>query len=277
MRLAPGTESARPAEAIASMPRVRVAGRTDAGPCRENNEDAVLVRSEPDSGFHIFAVADGLGGHRAGEVASQMVVETLAQGQPGPDRPERWLRQAFNAANLAIWNHSQTHPEAFNLQSTATALVLTSSEALIGHVGDCRVYLIRDGVTVQCTSDHTQAMEMLRLRIITAEQAVRHPARNQLTRSLGAELFVNVEISRRPIQQGDVFVICSDGLWSELTREEIANEVAADHDPGAAAASLIQVAIARGAPDNVSVVVVRVAGPVEAPAPDRGRRWLPWR
>jgi protein phosphatase len=118
---------------------------------------------------------------------------------------------------------------------------------------------------------------MLRLRIITAEQAVHHPARNQLTRSLGAELFVNVDISRRPIQQGDVFVLCSDGLWSELTRDEIVNEVAADLDPDAVAASLIQVAIARGAPDNVSVVVVRVAGPVEAPAPDRGRRWLPWR
>jgi protein phosphatase len=120
-------------------------------------------------------------------------------------------------------------------------------------------------------------MEMLRLRIITAEQAVHHPARNQLTRSLGAELFVNVDISRRPIQQGDVFVLCSDGLWSELTREEIVNEVAADLDPGAVAASLIQVAIARGAPDNVSVIVARVAGPVEARAPDHGRRWLPWR
>lgn len=277
MRLAPGTETARPAGTFASMPSVRAAARTDTGPCRQNNEDAVLVRSDPECGFHVFAVADGLGGHRAGEVASHMVVETLAEGQPSPDRPERWLRQAFNAANLAIWNHSQGHPEAFNLQSTATALVLTAHEALIGHVGDCRVYLIRDGVIVQCTSDHTQAVEMLRLRIITAEQAVHHPARNQLTRSLGAELFVNVDISRRPIQQGDVFVLCSDGLWSELTREEIVNEVAADLDPVAVAASLIQVAIARGAPDNVSVVVVRVAGPVEAPAPDRGRRWLPWR
>jgi protein phosphatase len=259
------------------MPSVRAAARTDTGPCRQNNEDAVLVRSEPESGFHLLAVADGLGGHRAGEVASRMVVETLAQGQPSPDRPERWLRQAFNAANLAIWNHSQAHPEAFNLQSTATALVLTAHEALIGHVGDCRVYLIRDGVTIQCTSDHTQAMEMLRMRIITAEQAVHHPARKQLTRSLGAELFVNVDISRRPIQQGDVFVLCSDGLWSELTREEIAGEVGADLDPGAVAASLIQVAIARGAPDNVSVIVARVAGPVDASAPDRGRRWLPWR
>ena len=277
MRLAPGTETARSAGTFASTPPVRAAARTDTGPCRQNNEDAVLVRSEPARGFHVFAVADGLGGHRAGEVASRMVVDTLAEGEPSPDRPERWLRQAFNGANLAIWNHSQSHPEAFNLQSTATALVLTASEAVIGHVGDCRVYLIRDGVIVQCTSDHTQAMEMLRLRIITAEQAVHHPARNQLTRSLGAELFVNVDVSRRPIQQGDVFVLCSDGLWSELTREEIVNEVAADLDPGAVAASLIQVAIARGAPDNVSVIVARVAGPVEARAPDHGRRWLPWR
>ena len=277
MRLAPGTEPALPAGAIAPMPHVRAAARTDAGPCRENNEDAILVRSDSDAGFHLFAVADGLGGHRAGEVASQMVVDTLAEGRPAVERPERWLRQAFNAANLAIWDHSQSHPEAFNLQSTATALLLVGAEAVIGHVGDCRVYLLRDGVTVQCTTDHTQAMEMLRMRIITAEQAVHHPARNQLTRSLGAELFLNVDISRRRIQQGDVFVLCCDGLWSELTRDEIAAAAEAEPDPAVVASSLIQVAVDRGAADNVSVVVVRVAGPMEAPSPARGRRWLPWR
>ncbi len=231
MRLAPGTESATPADAVARVPDVRAAGRTDQGPNRENNEDAVLVRSDADAGFHLFAVADGLGGHRAGEVASRMVVETLAEGRPSLERAERWLRQTFNAANLAIWNHSQSHPEAFNLQSTATALMLTGAEAVIGHVGDCRIYLLRDGVITQCTNDHTQAMEMLRMRIITAEQAVRHPARNQLTRSLGAELFLNVDVSRRPIQQGDVFVLCSDGLWSEVTRDEIATEAEADPTP----------------------------------------------
>lgn len=277
MRLAPGTESATPADAVARVPDVRAAGRTDQGPNRENNEDAVLVRSDADAGFHLFAVADGLGGHRAGEVASRMVVETLAEGRPSLERAERWLRQTFNAANLAIWNHSQSHPEAFNLQSTATALMLTGAEAVIGHVGDCRIYLLRDGVITQCTNDHTQAMEMLRMRIITAEQAVRHPARNQLTRSLGAELFLNVDVSRRPIQQGDVFVLCSDGLWSEVTRDEIATEAEADPDPDVVASSLIRIAVDRGAADNVSVVVVRVAGPVEAPPATHGRRWLPWR
>ncbi|MGD0834410.1 MAG: protein phosphatase 2C domain-containing protein [Candidatus Dormibacteria bacterium] len=277
MRLAPGTESATPTDAVTAVPLVRAAGRTDQGPNRENNEDAVLVRSEAAAGFHLFAVADGLGGHRAGEVASRMVMETLAEGRPSADRPERWLRQAFNAANLAIWNHSQSHPEAFNLQSTATALILTGPDAVIGHVGDCRVYLLRDGVITQCTSDHTQAMEMLRMRIITAEQAVRHPARNQLTRSLGAELFLNVDVSRRRVLQGDVFVLCSDGLWSEVTRDEIAIAAEAEADPDAVASSLIRIAVDRGAADNVSVVVVRVAGPVEAPPVTHGRRWLPWR
>jgi protein phosphatase len=272
-----GTGLAQPVGIAVSAPVLSAGARTDAGPSRTNNEDAVLVRSDPESGVHLFAVADGLGGHQAGEVASRIVVETLARGLPGAERPARWLRQILNAANLAIWDHAQANPDAFNLQSTATVMLVTGGEAIIGHVGDCRAYLLRDGIVQQCTTDHTRAMEMLRLRIITAEQAVHHPARSQLTRSLGAELLLSVDITRRRVRQGDVFVICSDGLWSELTREEIADTVESVADPSGAADSLIRIAVGRGAADNVSVVVVRVEGPVEAPAPARGQRWLPWR
>jgi serine/threonine protein phosphatase PrpC len=273
---ATGGQPLVPVAAPSPSPGIRGAARTDAGPSRSNNEDAVLVRLDHSPGVHVAAVADGLGGHAAGEVASRIVVDTLGGLRP-VERPERWLRQAFNAANLAIWNHAHSHPEDFNLQSTATAVLVTGGEAVIAHVGDCRCYLVRDGSAEPCTIDHTRAMEMLRLRIITAEQARRHPARSQLTRTLGAELFLNVDVTRRTLRQDDALVLCSDGLWNEVTREEIADVVSAVPDPELAAQALLRTALDRDAADNVSVVVVRVDGPMEAPAAPRGRRWLPWR
>jgi serine/threonine protein phosphatase PrpC len=270
---AAGAERASPAKLFAPPPTLRAAARSDAGPTRTNNEDAVIARIDHAPGVHLFAVADGLGGHAAGEVASQIAVDTLAATR-AHDRPERWLRQGFQAANMAIWDHSHANPDAFNLQSTATAVVVSGGEAVIGHVGDCRLYLVRDGMAEQCTVDHTRAMEMLRLRIITPQQAARHPARSQLTRSLGAELLLHVDIVRRALREGDALVLCSDGLWSEVSREEIAAAASAP-SPEVAADELLRVALVRQAADNVSVVVVRVEGPVEAPA--RGRRWLPWR
>jgi serine/threonine protein phosphatase PrpC len=256
------------------MPRppLQAAARSETGPNRSNNEDAVLARLDPP----LFAVADGLGGHHAGEVASRIAIETLTASRPDPARPERWLRQALNSANLAIWNHGHGNVGEFDLQTTATALLVAGADAVIGHVGDCRAYLVRDGVAEQWTSDHTRAMEMLRLRIITPEQAVHHPARSQLTRSLGAELFVSVDVVRRQLRKGDCIVLCSDGLWSELSREEIAETVGASADPAVAAESMIRVALSRDAADNVSVVVVRVVEPLVATSTVRGRRWLPW-
>jgi len=251
--------------------------RTDAGPNRPHNEDACLA-VEPLGDFfpaHLFAVADGLGGHMAGDVASRLVIETLQQEAQSSrlERPERWLRQALGSANLAIHHYAHEHPEAFNLQSTVTALVLHGDQAVIGHVGDCRAYLVRDGAIELCTTDHTRAMEMLRLRIITPEQAVDHPARSQLTRSLGAELFLQVDITRRPVRPGDTWVLCSDGLWSEVPRTEICDTVQ-ELPPEAAADRLVQIACDRAAPDNVTVAVVRVKRPAPSLPVPRRRRWF---
>ena len=251
--------------------------RTDAGPNRPHNEDACLAVEPLGDSFpaHLFAVADGLGGHLSGDVASRLVIETLQQEAQSNrlDRPERWLRQALSSANLAIHHYAHDHPESFNLQSTATALVLHGDQAVIGHVGDCRAYLVRDGAIELCTTDHTRAMEMLRLRLITPEQAVDHPARSQLTRSLGAELFVQVDVARRPVRPGDTWVICSDGLWSEVPRTEIC-DVVQRLEPEAASERLVQIACDRAAPDNVTVAVVRVERPAMALPPVRRRRWF---
>lgn len=256
-----------------------IAHRTDTGPIRELNEDAILSLTPEANvlGVHLVAIADGLGGHAAGEVASRLVIDALAQAAatPSGDRPERWLRRAFTAANLALHDHALSHPEAFNLQSTATALVLHGDQAYIGHVGDCRAYLVREGEIELCTTDHTRAMEMMRLRLITPEQAITHPARNQLTRSLGAELMMAVDIIRQPLRAGDTWVLCSDGLWSEISREDIA-EVVSTLDPAAAADQLVQTACDRSAPDNVSVAIVKVERAAPAAA-NRNRRWFSFR
>ena len=252
---------------------------TDAGPTRDGNEDACLVLPAAELfDAHLAVVADGLGGHLAGEVASQLVVDTLAEATRSLalQRPERWLRQAFHAANLAVYDHARANPEAFNLQSTATALLISGDQVTIGHVGDCRAYRVRDGVAEVFTTDHTRAMEMMRLRIITPEQAKGHPARSQLTRSLGAEVMVHVDVSRQPLRLGDTWVVCCDGVWSEVARTEIAEAVDGVH-PEEAARRLAGVAVEREASDNVTVVVARVERLPDAIAERSGRRWLPWR
>ena len=251
---------------------------TDAGPSRDGNEDACLVLpAAPHFGAHLLAVADGLGGHEAGEVASRLVVDTLEETTRSLalQRPERWLRQAFHAANLAVYDHARENPEAFNLQSTATAMLVAGDQVVIAHVGDCRAYRVREGEAELFTTDHTRAMEMMRLRIITPEQARSHPARSQLTRSLGAEVMIHVDVSRQPLRAGDTWVICSDGVWSEVSRVEVAEAVDGAGSEEAAR-RLAGVAVAREASDNVTVVVARVVHLPNAVA-ERGRRWLPWR
>ncbi len=250
---------------------------SDTGPVRTENEDSVAVLPAIEGGpVHLFAVADGLGGHEAGEVASRIAVETFAKALRDPaDRPERWVRAAFNAANLAIWGHGQDHPEVGGLQTTATLLLVDGQSATIGHVGDCRLYRVRDDSVELCTTDHTRAMEMLRLRIITPEQAVDHPARSQLTRSLGSEIMVQVDVQRRPLVEGDAYVLCSDGLWSEVPRAEIV-ETVRRLAPEEAARHLADAAISRQAQDNLTVIVARVEQ-LGAAAVAGPRRWLPWR
>jgi protein phosphatase len=257
---------------------VRYAAMTDAGPSRDGNEDACLALPAT-GGFpaHVFAVADGLGGQNAGEEASGIVVEQLTEATRTVrlDRSDRWVRQALNRANLAVYDHGRGDASAFNCQSTATAVVVEADRVTVGHIGDCRLYLVRDGGIEQCTTDHSRANEMLRLRIITPEQAAHHPARNQLTRTLGCELLVTVDVARKQLRDHDVLVLCSDGLWSEIPRAEIA-AIVAKSDPGEAAETLIRTAIEREASDNVTAVVVRIEH-LSEPAGEPGRRWLPWR
>ena len=255
METIPGTSSAG-----AESPGVVWALRSHPGRVREENEDFVGAYAPHDGGDHgaVFVVADGMGGHAAGEVASRIAVETVLQTWVGGPvaRPGQALRSASRAANTAVFAASMDR-ECRGMGTTLVSLALIGGEAFVTNVGDSRAYHVRAGTCSQLTVDHSRVGEMLRMRLITPEQAANHPARSQLTRSLGGEPAVQVDLVRQELVAGDVFVLCSDGLWDLVSRREISQTVKLA--PAEAAESMIETALERGAPDNVTVVVARIS------------------
>jgi protein phosphatase len=255
---------------------------SEPGPYREHNEDFVAARvlTTPDDSWDrgpMLVLADGMGGHAAGEVASRLagevVVDHYAGGSGGPPQ---LLRNATRAANLAVLEAS-SEPGRRGMGTTMLAMALAGREATLAHVGDSRAYLARGETCTQLTNDHSRVGEMLRMHMITPEQAANHPARSQLTRSLGSDPLVQVDLVRQPIERHDTFVLCTDGLWDVIARPEIAEvgqDLAARRLTTAieAAERLVQLAVDRGSTDNVSAVVVHVTSDLPIP-PGGGRRF----
>lgn len=237
----------------------------DPGTGRDNNEDfAGAFTAESGEPPPLFVVADGMGGHAAGEVASRLAVGTTVSSwqSSGPGPAHQRLRAAVRSANVAVFDASQ-EANRRGMGSTITALCLAGREVVIAHAGDSRGYLIRGGQAYQLTADHSKVGEMLRMRLITAEQAARHPARSMLTRSLGTEPMLQIDLIRQDAEIGDAFVLCSDGLWDSVGRGEIADIVTGAATggplgPAEAAATLIELALKRDAPDNVTVAVIHL-------------------
>jgi protein phosphatase len=252
----PGTSSAG-----AEAPGLAWALRSHPGRVRTENEDFVGAYAPSDGGDHgaVFVVADGMGGHAAGEVASRLAVEAVLQTWVGGNvsRPGQALRSASRSANTAVFAASMDR-ECRGMGTTLVTLAIVDGQAFLTNVGDSRAYHVRSGVCTQLTVDHSRVGEMLRMRLITAEQAANHPARSMLTRSLGAEPTVQVDLVRSRISPGDAFVLCSDGLWDLVSRNEIASALA---EPTAeqSAQLLVDAALQRGAPDNVTAIVVHLS------------------
>ena len=251
---------------------------------RDQNEDyaAVHASTGPDDAWDrppLFVVADGMGGHAAGEIASRTAVETALNvwTKGAPTSGSKGLRTAVRAANLAVIDAGEA-PGRHGMGTTVTALTLSGHEAAVAHVGDSRAYLVRGDSCTQVTVDHSRAGDMLRMRLITAEQAATHPARSQLTRSLGSDPLVQVDVYRQSIELGDTWVLCSDGLWDVVGSRDIVDVVRGigTHGErataGDAAHRLVDLAITRGTVDNVSAVVVQVTS--DRPIPPEPRRSL---
>lgn len=245
--------------------RISAFGLTDVGKRRESNEDDFLL--EPGRG--VYAVADGMGGHAAGEIASRLTIETLQEVLQRDDPATRrmnvedaaeWLRGAVVEANRRICDSIRLHEERRGMGTTVVALVHSGSDAVVGHVGDSRLYLLRGGELIRMTSDHSWVNEQVKLGLMNDDTAQRHPMRNIVTRALGSRPEVLVDLTSLQFQPGDVFLLCSDGLNTMLSDEQIHTILLAHRrEPEAACRALVEETNRHGGEDNVTVVVACVA------------------
>lgn len=229
------------------------ASATHPGRIRQNNEDSLLVRED----LGLFAVADGMGGHAAGEVASRLAIDALvACSGPKPDAAD--LAHAFERANRAILERAGEDSATRGMGTTLSALAVDGSgHGLVAHIGDSRLYRCRDGRTEQLTRDHSWVQEHMDAGVLTADQAKNHPFASVLTRVLGTPGPTEPDIDRITVQPGDLFLLCSDGLTGMIGDDTIDAILATGSMLDAKAADLIDAANQAGGADNVTVVLVR--------------------
>jgi PPM family protein phosphatase len=228
--------------------------RTDTGRQRNANEDSFFTKSP------LFVVADGMGGAQAGEVASKAAADSFANDLPAEAPPLRALEETIEGANRTIHELARKDPGLAGMGTTTTAAIvdLEAEEVAIGHVGDSRAYRLRGGKFEQLTRDHSLVEEMRRKGQLTDEQAEDHPQRSIITRALGPEPEVQVDLQTVPAQDGDVFLICSDGLTTMLDDEQIARILSRATSLEAALRALVDEANRAGGRDNITVVAFRV-------------------
>jgi serine/threonine protein phosphatase PrpC len=231
---------------------------TDPGTVREGNEDAIGFW--PCGEGFLIAVADGLGGHKSGEVASALALEVLAREiahAPDTGPPLRRLKRAVQQANLEIYQKSITVPELHRMGTTLTASLVTGNTVATAHIGDSRLYLFRNGVLSQLTKDHTSVQEQVEYGILSLEEARTHPDRHKLTNYLGHDLITSVDALKMDIQAGDVLVQCSDGIHDILSESELI-ALLREGRPEDACKAAVQRSRDAGAPDNMSLQVAAV-------------------
>jgi protein phosphatase len=234
--------------------------RTDTGRQRNANEDSLFTNPP------IFVVADGMGGAQAGEVASKAAADSFDRALPAAP-PQQVLRETIEAANRTIHEHARKDPDLAGMGTTITAAIvdLGAEEVAIGHVGDSRAYRLRGGKFERLTRDHSLVEEMRRKGQLTEAQAEDHPQRSIITRALGPEPEVEVDLQTVPAQAGDVFLICSDGLTTMLPDDHIARLLARATSMQAAVRALVDEANRAGGRDNITVIAFRLDD-ADAPA-----------
>jgi protein phosphatase len=241
--------------------RITATGITDVGRKRDRNEDAFLINDE----LMLYVVADGMGGHAGGQHASALAVNTVEELvddlEPDGDDPVEAVRvsldRAVRQAGARIHAFAQTHPEFHGMGTTIVLVLVQDQNAYVAHVGDSRVYLLRDGAIEQVTDDHSLVAQSIREGLLTEDQARSHRMRNVITRALGFNEDVQVDIQVRALRRGDRYLLCSDGLSGKLEADEMA-ELLARHDTPEAIRQLVGLACARGGDDNITAVVVTV-------------------
>jgi protein phosphatase len=246
---------------------IEVSGQSDIGCLRKNNEDSFgYWEPEDDETFarqgRLAIVADGMGGYEGGQEASRLAVDTLIgtyRAFAGDD-PQQALIEGLQAAHNEIRRYGDSHPELQGMGTTCTAAAIVGDALHYVHVGDTRLYLIRDGAIRQITRDHSYVGKLVEAGMITREEAEKHPQRNILTAAVGTspELVLDAPQRPEPLHPNDVIVICTDGLWGQVRDEEILDAVEAK-TPEAAGGALIELARQRGGPDNITLQLLRLS------------------
>jgi protein phosphatase len=238
--------------------RIEWAEQSDVGRQRSTNQDSCGMAVAPGDGARLWIVADGMGGHAGGETASRVAVEAATEsfgrgsGALGPR-----LREAIEAANRAVIARARQDRSLSGMGTTAVAFACDGAGACVANVGDSRAYRVRRGKIEQLTRDHSVVAELVRRGALTEEEAMIHPRRHEVLRSLGFEDDLKVDVDATEAGAGDVFLLCSDGLTGVVDDAEIA-ALCTKRRPSEAAKALVDAANARGGPDNVTVQVIKI-------------------
>lgn len=238
---------------------VRAAARSDAGQVRRVNEDSYCsVRLDSPRPLWLWAVADGIGGYEAGDVASALAVQVLPEAVrrawAAGRAPAVFLSQAIAAVNDAILAEKDRRGVE-DMGTTLTAVIFDGEYLYVGHTGDTRAYLLRGGAIRQLTDDHSLVGELLRKGTLTEAEAMHHPRRNVITHALGIDPEARIDVCKERAEAGDRLIVCSDGLTTLVAADEIANAVLANPDLQAVATNLVDLSNLRGGYDNVTVVL----------------------
>lgn len=243
---------------------VKYAAKSDKGKVRETNEDSYKIIMNHPNIPNTFIIADGMGGHSSGELASSMAVEFAEEyilKNPDIFSQEEDVLSGIDVlvkeANNAIFSRGLESQSDFGMGTTFIVVIMLKKNIYIGHVGDSRVYLIRDNTIQKLTTDHSYIEELLKNGSLTREEAENHPKRNIITRALGCEKKVLADLISFEIRDGDTLILCTDGLTNMLTDEEILDTITKEADPESSCDKLIHWANERGGVDNVTVIVIK--------------------
>jgi serine/threonine protein phosphatase PrpC len=243
--------------------QIHVGAGTDVGRIRQGNEDNFFAEADERRG--VFVVADGMGGHAAGEVASEMAVQIVARhllslASVRDTGAAELVSKALQDANRAIYDRMLAETDKQGMGTTASVMVLSDHGYLIGQIGDSRIYLLRDGALTQITKDHSYVQEQVDAGLLTPEQARYHPYSNVITRCVGASDEVEADIYSGEARVGDVFLLASDGLTGMVDDRRLQQLLLARSGPGRIVDSLIAEANGRGGLDNITAIVIQVVG-----------------
>ena len=260
-------ESALAADCRTIQPGIEMACLTDVGRQRANNEDSYLYwESDDPEEFRrkgrLAVIADGMGGYDGGQEASHLAVETVRHVYENrfADSPQATLLEALTTAHETIQRYALDHPQFHGMGTTCTAVSMVGQELSFAHVGDSRVYLVREDSVSRLTRDHSYVGRLVENGIVRSEDAESHPQRHILTAALGSGRTVVPDGSATPIvlQDGDTLVLCTDGLWSMVSETDLGRIVRVN-SPSQACLELVKIALDRGGPDNITVMILRVS------------------